>query len=120
MIVKTEYEKIKPYTTKDGSVIRELMHPDVHGNFRQSLAEAVVPAGSSTLLHKHMQSEEMYHILQGTGLMVLEDREFRVKPGDTVYIPQGAAHNIRNQGKEPLKILCCSSPPYSHADTLLL
>ena len=32
MLIKTEYSKIQPYATKDGSIIRELMHPNVHEN----------------------------------------------------------------------------------------
>jgi mannose-6-phosphate isomerase-like protein (cupin superfamily) len=40
--------------------------------------------------------------------------------GDTVYIPPGTPHKIRNTGDIPLKILCCSSPAYSHEDTELL
>ena len=61
MIFKTEYEKFEPYITKDGSIIREFMHPSVHGNPNQSPAEATVPAGGKTLLHKHRITEEIYH-----------------------------------------------------------
>jgi len=43
MVIKTEYNKIVSYTTKDGALIRELMHPDIHGNSKQSLAEAIIP-----------------------------------------------------------------------------
>jgi hypothetical protein len=57
--MKTEYEKIQPFTTKDGSLVRELMHPKVHGNKKQSLAEAIVPAGAETLRHRHLVSEEI-------------------------------------------------------------
>jgi hypothetical protein len=32
--------------TRDGSVIRERMHPSVQGNRRQSLAEAIVAPGA--------------------------------------------------------------------------
>ncbi len=42
MVTKTEKDTIKPYITKDGSSIRELMHPEKHGNVKQSLAEAIV------------------------------------------------------------------------------
>jgi len=120
MLIKTEYGKIQPYTTKDGSVIRELMHPHVHGNTQQSLAEAIVPVGSSTLLHRHFQTEEIYHIAEGSGLMTLSDNDFNVTVGDTICIPPGAPHQIKNTGTVPLKILCCCAPPYSHDDTELL
>lgn len=120
MIIKTEYEKIQSYVTKDGSVTRELMHPDVHGNVKQSLAEATIPIGGETVLHRHVKSEEIYHIIQGQGIMFLGDEQCEVRAGDTMYIPQETAHRIQNTGKIPLKILCCSSPPYSHDDTELL
>ncbi len=120
MIVKSEYNKIKPYTTKDGSLIRELMHPNVHGNTKLSLAEAIVPVGFTTFLHKHYQSEEIYHILEGSGIMTIGDKKFEVKVGDTICIPPGTPHQIQNIGKIPLRFLCCCAPPYSHDDTELL
>jgi len=120
MIIKTEYHKIKPYTTKDGSLIRELMHPNVHGNAKQSLAEAIIPVGFTTLLHKHHQSEEIYHILEGNGIMVIGHERFEVRAGDTICILPGKPHQIQNAGKIPLRLLCCCSPPYSHDDTELL
>ena len=52
MSVLTHYRDVEAFVTKDGSVIRELMHPNVHGNSKLSLAEAVVAAGQTTLLHK--------------------------------------------------------------------
>ena len=119
-IIKTEYDKIKPYITKDGSIIRELMHPNIYKNVKQSLAEAIVPVGSKTLLHKHHKSEEIYYILEGKGLMTLGNEKFEVKKGDTILIPPETPHKIENIGDVPLKILCCSFPPYSHEDTEVL
>ena len=49
------YAAVTPYITKDGSVIRELMHPAVHGNQLQSLAEATVQPGQRTQLHRHLR-----------------------------------------------------------------
>jgi len=116
---KTEYRSIEPYTTKDGSEIRELMHPALYGNGNQSLAEATLPADAETALHKHIITEELYHILQGTGEMVIGEDVFTVKPGDTVNIPPGTIHKIKNTGTDELKIMCCCTPPYTHEDTLL-
>ena len=119
MTLKTRYQEIHPYRTKDGSIIRELFHPNIHGNKLQSLAEATVPVGVETLLHKHHKSEELYHIIEGEGSMVLGDEKINVIPGDTVCILPGVAHKIQNTGEVTLKILCCCSPPYSHDDTAL-
>jgi len=117
--VHTRYDDITPYTSKDGSIIRELMHPSTHGNVNQSFAEAEVPVGASTLLHVHMKSEEIYHITAGQGMMSLGGREFQVNSGDTICINPKMEHSITNTGQEPLKFMCASSPPYSHDDTIL-
>ena len=108
------------YVTKDGSEIRELMHPAVQGNAAQSLAEATVAPGARTALHRHRCTEELYHILSGNGRMQLAEENFDVVAGDTICIPPGTAHCIENLGDKPLVLLCCCSPAYSHDDTELL
>lgn len=118
--MRTDYAKIEPFITKDGSIIRGLMHPDGGGSEKQSVAEAIVPMGSSTLAHRHLVAEEIYHITTGRGLMTLEAEVFEVSAGDTVLINSGVAHKLENTGSEFLKILCCCSPAYSHEDTELL
>jgi len=120
MTTFTQYENITPFVTKDGSLIRELMHPATHGNRNQSFAEASVPPGVTTHLHRHHLSEEIYHITAGSGMMTLGERRFEVTIGDTICIPPGTAHNIRNSGSDDLRILCACAPPYAHADTELL
>jgi len=118
--MKASYATAPPYITADGSEIRELMHPDRHGNHAQSLAEATVHPGQETLLHKHLRTEELYHVTAGRGLMTLGEERFEVAVGDTVLIAAGTPHCICNTGDEPLKILCCCAPPYSHDDTVVL
>jgi mannose-6-phosphate isomerase-like protein (cupin superfamily) len=120
MKLLTRYEDIEPYITKDGSIIREILHPAVHGNSNLSLAEATVPTGGKTLLHRHGRSEEIYHIVKGRGIMTLDSEEFEVGKGDTICISPETPHRIQNTGEELLKILCCCSPAYSHDDTKLL
>lgn len=119
-MVKTHYPDIPAYITKDGSIIRELMHPSVHGNKQQSLAEAEVPVGERTVLHRHLKSEELYHFTGGNGLMIMGENRFPIAAGDTIAIPPGTPHAVENTGREPLRILCCCAPPYSHEDTEVL
>ncbi|MFH1819609.1 MAG: cupin domain-containing protein [Pseudomonadota bacterium] len=118
--MKTRYAEVPAYLTRDGSEIRELMHPAVHGNRQQSLAEATVVPGTRTHLHRHALTEELYHVTSGNGLMTLGDASFRVGVGDTVLIPPGTPHCIAATGSVALRFLCCCSPPYAHEDTELL
>jgi mannose-6-phosphate isomerase-like protein (cupin superfamily) len=118
--MKSSYQDVTPYITKDGSEIRELMHPSRHGNRAQSLAEATVQPGMCTALHRHGATEEIYCITQGRGRMTLGADLFDVKSGDTVCIAPGTPHCIENTGDEALRILCTCSPAYAHEDTELL
>lgn len=118
--MKTRHADVAPYLTKDSSEIRELMHPEHHACRNQSLAEAVVPAGTRTLLHCHHTSEEIYHIVAGEGVLTLGEERMKVSPGDTALIPPGTPHCIEATGTSPLRILCCCSPAYRHGDTELL
>lgn len=119
-VIRSRCDAVAQYITKDGSGIRELMHPAIHGNVRQSLAEAVVPPGGATLRHRHGQSEELYFILSGHGWMSLGEEEFPIAPGDTLLIPPGTPHSLRNPGAAPLRLLCACAPAYRHEDTELL
>jgi mannose-6-phosphate isomerase-like protein (cupin superfamily) len=119
-LIRSQLTAVPAYITRDGSSIRELMHPSVHGNAKQSLAEASVPPGGSTLLHRHRESEELYHIIAGSGRMTLGDEEFAIVPGDTLLIPPCTAHCLHNTGTEPLRLLCCCSPAYRHEDTEII
>ncbi len=118
--MKTLYAAMPAFITKDGSEIRELMHPSMHGNHAQSLTVAIVAPGTTTRLHQHHQSEELYHITAGRGHMTLGEEDFDVGPGDTICILPGTPHCIANTGAEPLRILCCCAPAYAHDDTDLL
>ena len=117
---KTQINNVSAYVTKDGSIIRELLHPSTSGVVNQSLAEAIVELGQTTVLHRHHLTEEIYHITQGQGTMTLGLESFEVHVGDSVVIRPGTPHCITNTGPEALHILCACSPAYSHDDTELL
>lgn len=116
----TCYSESQAYVTRDGSEIRELLHPDLHGNNNQSLAEATIPVEGKTLLHLHKTSEEIYHVTQGTGLMTLGKEKFEINQGDSICIKPGTPHCVENTSEVELKMLCCCSPAYQHEDTELL
>ena len=103
-------DSAEPFTTKDGSTIREFHHTEL-----QSLAEATVDAGRTTERHYHRASEEIYLVLAGEGELEIDGDRRRVRPGDAVLIPAGSWHAIAAASQ--LRFLCCCAPPYSHDDT---
>jgi mannose-6-phosphate isomerase-like protein (cupin superfamily) len=113
-------EEREPFITADGSTIRELAGVPSGNSVNQSLAEATVPVGGETFEHFHRAAEEIYHFTGGAGRMRLGGQEADVRAGDTIVIAPGVPHKLWNTGDEPLVLLCCCSPPYSHEDTVLL
>ncbi len=107
------------FTTKDGSVVTELIHPAFSSATGQSVAEAVVPAGGETIAHRHHRSEEIYVFTAGSGRMTLAGETFAVAAGDAVVIPPGTPHKLY-AGAEPFVVLCVCAPAYSDEDTELL
>ena len=110
---------VESFITKDNSEIRELLAYRNSSIKNQSLAEARVPAGCSTLEHYHIKAEEIYFILEGKGKMKIENEFCDVVSGDAIAILPGKHHKIWNVGENVLKILCCCAPPYEHNDTVI-
>ncbi|MEI8104629.1 MAG: cupin domain-containing protein [Actinomycetes bacterium] len=102
----------EPFTTKDGSTIRELHHTAL-----QSLAEASLPAGTTTQRHYHRLTEEIYFLLEGEADMEIDGVRRAVGPGEAILIPPGAWHAVA--AATDLRFLCACSPAYAHDDTYL-
>jgi mannose-6-phosphate isomerase-like protein (cupin superfamily) len=109
----------KPFTTVDGSTIRELLAHRNSSIRKQSLAEARLAPGAATVPHHHAATEEIYYILSGTAEMTLGQETRPVGPGDAIAIPPGVRHTIRNTSAAELVFLCTCAPGYEHDDTFL-
>jgi mannose-6-phosphate isomerase-like protein (cupin superfamily) len=116
----SKLDDLEPFTTLDGSTIREIAGPAWTPARNQSLAEATVPVGGRTIAHYHRAAEELYFFTAGSGRMTLGADERDVAAGDCVVIPPGEVHALVNTGAEPLVLLCCCAPAYSHEDTVLV
>lgn len=112
-------DQVPSFVTKDGSEIRELLAYRNSCIRQQSLAEARLPPHCATTAHRHLQTEEIYYILEGRGLMTIDQQEQPVGPGDAIAILPGQWHQIHNEGTTVLKFLCCCAPAYEHDDTEL-
>ena len=105
------YEVLEPFTTRDGSTIREYLHSPA-----QSLAEATLAPGQATTRHYHALSEEIYLLVGGGGTMELDGETREVVEGEAILIPPGAWHELQ-AGPDGVRLLCCCVPAYTHEDT---
>jgi mannose-6-phosphate isomerase-like protein (cupin superfamily) len=112
-------DDLPPFTTKDGSEIRELLAHRNSAIRNLSLAEARLPAGGATQEHYHPLTEEIYYITHGTGKIRIEGETREVRAGDAIAIPPGRKHKLWNTGNVTLRLLCCCAPAYEHTDTVI-
>jgi mannose-6-phosphate isomerase-like protein (cupin superfamily) len=115
----TALAEVESFITLDGSEIREVAGPARGDAVNQSLAEATVGPGGETAEHYHRVTEEIYFFTHGRGRMRLGEDEREVEAGACVVIRPGLRHKLWNTGPEPLRLLCCCAPAYSHEDTVM-
>ncbi|WP_245700040.1 cupin domain-containing protein [Geodermatophilus siccatus] len=63
-----------------------------------------VAPGGRLGLHRHGQAE-VYHLVEGSGVVVLDGVEHPVTAGSAVFVPGNAEHGIRNTGEGPLRFV---------------
>lgn len=104
----------------DDSLLRELLHPDkMNLHIHYSLAHAKVPIGQKTKPHK-LRTCEVYYILNGQGLMHINEESVNVNSQCAVYIPPGATQYIENTCNIDLDFLCIVDPAWRQSDEQIL
>ena len=90
----SKLDDLEPFTTLDGSTIREIAGPAWTPARNQSLAQATVPVGGRTVAHYHRVTEELYFFTAGRGRMTLGDEEREVGAGESVLIAGDVPHEV--------------------------
>jgi len=70
------------------------------------LRKFTIEAGGFIPSHMHEDLEHIQYVLRGRYKVVVDGREYIVKPGDAIYIPPGSLHSYHNEGAEPAEFLC--------------
>ena len=66
--------------------------------------------GQEHRLHSHEGMDKIYHVLEGRGLFLLEDRDVYMEAGVTLVAPDGVPHGIRNTSDDRLLVLAILAP----------
>jgi mannose-6-phosphate isomerase-like protein (cupin superfamily) len=68
--------------------------------------------GGKQHVHSH-KPEQMYYILEGSGVMTVDDERRPVGTGDCIYFPSFAKHGLENTGGTALRYLSAASPSFT-------
>lgn len=84
--------------------VRQLIGANVEAaNFAMRMFE--IAPGGHTPRHQHDYEHEIY-VLEGQGVVFEGDQQHALKPGDVVYVHPNDIHQFRNNGDQPMKMLC--------------
>lgn len=106
----------------------ELLWVQYPGHFHQALSKAIVTPdtvgsrffdhriscyepGAYVENHVHKVQEQIYHVLSGQGVLVVDGERRLVRADDVTYIPPGVRHELHCTGTDTLVFLVITSPP---------
>lgn len=74
------------------------------------LYQVELPAGAETVCHDHREdrAEDAYAVLRGSGVVVVDDEEVRVAPGDFIAVTPDATRFARAGGNGLVFIAVCA------------
>ena len=102
------------YFFAEGCFITELLNSNDDPNV--SIARARVEPGKTTRWHYLQGTGERYVVLEGAGLVEIDDLQAQqVNAGDVVVIPPQARQRITNIGADDLIFLAICSPRFTEA-----
>ena len=62
----------------------------------------VVYPGKRLSLQRHQRRMEHWYVLEGEAVVTRGDEELQLKEGESVNIPRGAVHRVRNPGTKDM------------------
>lgn len=62
------------------------------------------PSGTSGI-HRHLEADEFFYVLAGSGQMLLGDVEHEIETGDFVFVPFDTDHRITSSEDDPLHVI---------------
>jgi mannose-6-phosphate isomerase-like protein (cupin superfamily) len=61
--------------------------------------------------HLHREQEEVYLVLDGTAMIDVDERQFKVGEREVLAVPPGAWQRVSNVGEGPLTFFVTAAPP---------
>jgi mannose-6-phosphate isomerase-like protein (cupin superfamily) len=93
-----------------GALSKPLVMPETassrHIDYRISMYQPMAHVAR----HHHKVQEQIYHVLEGEGLMEIDNAKQVVRRHDVIFVPPGVEHAIANTGVADLVFLVITSP----------
>ncbi len=104
----------------EGTKIKQYFHPrNTLNGINYSIAQFTLESEKKSKLHK-ISSSEIYYILEGKGVLKINNEAYKVEKDDSVYVPPNSKQCIENTGTDDLRFLCVVEPAWKAGNEILL
>lgn len=103
-IIKSGESNFEPYGKGVAEIKRLMRQSSSEGRF-EGFGLLRVPSNGIFPKHVHPEREEIYYVLSGSGILMIEDSEVEIFEGDAVYISGNVQHGLKNFSLKDLLIL---------------
>lgn len=93
-----------------GALSKALVRPEVCGAQRIDHRISCYQPMAHVAEHVHQVQEQIYHVLEGEGLLTLDDKAHILRRHDYVWVPPGVRHSFTNTGLVALVFLVITTP----------
>ncbi len=69
------------------------------------IEDVVIKSHGIVPIHKHKFTDEIFYITHNSAIMIVNDKEFKVKPGDFIYVEKNENHGFCNQSDQEFKMI---------------
>ena len=90
----------------------------IHSN-RFQVKRIVVTPGHQLSLQKHFHRAEHWVVVSGSALVTRNQEEVLVQENESIYLPLGCTHRLKNPGRIPLTVIEVQSGSYLAEDDIV-
>ncbi|MBL8345534.1 MAG: cupin domain-containing protein [Rubrivivax sp.] len=99
-----------------GALSKALVRPETCGSRRVDFRISCYQPMAYVQEHVHQVQEQVYHVLEGEGMLTLDDKSVLMRQHDYVFVPPGVRHSFTNNGTVPLVFLVVTTPVEDQED----
>ena len=94
-----------------GALSKPLVLPETAGTRHLDYRISMYQPMAHVAVHSHQVQEQVYHVLDGEGMMEIDGGEYVVRKHDVIFLPPGISHSMHNTGLVDLIFLVITAPP---------
>ncbi|MDG6999692.1 MAG: cupin domain-containing protein [Nitrososphaerota archaeon] len=107
-----QFEKGEMVQLGGGSFSNLLLTKTTVSKNKNMMGYSVFKPGIDTKQKVHVSAEELAYVVSGSGKITVGDKTYPFKQNDSLYIPKGVPHGVKNDGRDDVVMVFFFSSPH--------